>query len=69
MTFYTNKYLANETVVAAGVLLIAVYLQSHVLPHPYSFRSAHNIPVLLSQLVIVIICCIICLSVCVMFNK
>ena len=33
---------ANETVVAAGVLLITVYLQSHVFVHPYSFRSAHN---------------------------
>ena len=57
VTFYTRS--ANETVVAAGVLLITVYLQSHVL---YTLT-------LLGQLVIVIIYCIICLFVCVMFNK
>ena len=65
MTFHTRS--ANETVVAAGVLLITVYLQSHVL-YTLTLLGQLIIPVL-SQLAIVIIYCIICLSVCVMFHK
>ena len=66
MTFHTKRS-ANETVVAAGVLLIAVYLQSHVL---YTLT-------LLGQLIIFSFIKSTChcnnllyyLSVCVMFNK
>ena len=65
MTFHTKS--ANETVAAAGVLLIIIYLQSHV-SYTLLLLGPLIIPVL-SQLVIVIICCIICLSVCVMSNK
>ena len=65
MTFNTRS--ANETVVAVGVLLSTVYLQSHAL-YTLTLLGQLISPVL-SQLVIVIIYCIICLSVCVIFNK
>ena len=65
MAFYTRS--ASETVIiAAGVLLITVYLQFHVL-YTLTLLGQLIIPVL-SQPVIIIIYCI-CLSACVMFNK
>ena len=66
MAFRTRN--ANETVVAVGVLLITVYLQSHVLYTLITLLRQLIIPVV-SQLVIVIIYCIMCLSVRVMFNN